>query len=517
MSQTYDVIIAGAGPIGLLLACELGLGGATVLVLERDTKLESPWKVEPLGYRGLNTLSIEAFYRRGLLSKFFDPSERPSVLEKKPKFQFAGHFAGISLDANKLELSRWKYRLPGPSLVPGPTTIQRVETTLNERAESLGVTIFRGHGVTKIVAHDNNGVTVEAGEKGSFRGRWLVGCDGGRSVVRRAAGFDFVGTEARFTGYVVKCDLDDADNLKMGFNITRTGMYIRGFPQTIHLVDFDGGAFDRTQEITKEHIQDVVRRVTGDSDVKVTAIHLAASFTDRSKQAATYRKDRILLAGDAAHIHSPLGAQGLNLGLGDAMNLGWKLAATVRRESRSDTVPVDLALLDTYESERHPIAAWVLEWTRAQVATLQPDLFGAALQTLIRDFMDTNDGTNLCIDRVWGLSQRYNLGDGEAHAHPLIGCSAPDFEFLDGLRLGSKLEDGRGLLVDFEDGAALRKLAGGEKDEYRVNYVGMGAKNRCGLGAIFVRPDGVVAWVTEESTQPDLEAARAALAQWVGL
>ena len=118
------------------------------------------------------------------------------------------------------------------------------------------------------------------------------------------------------------------------------------------------------------------------------------------------------------------------------MNLGWKLAATVRREPGSDGAPADLALLDTYESERHPIGAWVLEWTRAQVSMLQPDLYGAAVQALIRDLIDTTDGTNLFIDRHWGLSQRYNLGEGEAHAHPLVGCSALDFELHDGSRLG---------------------------------------------------------------------------------
>jgi 2-polyprenyl-6-methoxyphenol hydroxylase-like FAD-dependent oxidoreductase len=448
MSTLYDVIIAGAGPIGLCLACELGLAHASVLVLERDLKPESPWKVEPLGRRGLNTLSVETFYRRGLLSKLFDPGERPSTLQKTPGFQFGGHFAGIMLNANKLDLDRWKYRLPGPALVPGPTTIERIETTLTERAESLGVTILRGDGVTKIAAQDDDSVTVEAGENQSFRSKWLVGCDGGRSVIRKAAGFDFVGTEAKFTGYAVKCDLDHPEKLKAGFHFTKSGMYIVGRPDTLHLVDFDGAAFDRTQEITQEHIQDVLSRITGITDVKITTIHLASSFTDRSKQTTSYRKGRVLLAGDAAHIHSPLGAQGLNVGLGDAMNLGWKLAATVRRESGSGA-PADLALLDTYESERHPVAAWVLEWTRAQVSTLQPDLYGAAVQALIRDLIDTTDGTNLFIDRVWGLSQRYTLGDGEAHEHPLVGCSAPDFELHGGSRLGPKLEGGRGLSYRF--------------------------------------------------------------------
>jgi 2-polyprenyl-6-methoxyphenol hydroxylase-like FAD-dependent oxidoreductase len=165
--------------IGLFLACELGLQRASVLVLEHDLKPESLWKVEPLGWRGPNTLSVEAIYRRGLLSKFLDPDQRPSTLQKTPRFQFGGHFAGIMLNANKLDLDRWKYRLTVPALVPAPTTIERIETVLTERAESLGVTILRGNGVTKIAAQNDSSVTVEAGENQSFRGKWLVGCDGG--------------------------------------------------------------------------------------------------------------------------------------------------------------------------------------------------------------------------------------------------------------------------------------------------------------------------------------------------
>jgi 2-polyprenyl-6-methoxyphenol hydroxylase-like FAD-dependent oxidoreductase len=513
MTQLYDVIIAGAGPIGLQLACELGLAHVSVLVLERDLEPQSPWKDAPLGRRGLNTPSVEGFYRRGLLYKFFDPSQRPSSLPKTTGFQFGGHFAGIMLNANRLELDRWKYRLPGPALIPGPTTMGRIETVLTERAENFGVTILRGTGVTRIAAQDDDSVTVEAGDNKSFRGKWLVGCDGGRSVVRKAAGFDFVGSDAKLTGYAVKCDFDHPEKLKPGFHATKTGMYVVG-PNTLHLADFDNATFDRTQEITQEHLQDVLNRVSGIADVKITRTHLASSFTDRSKQATAYRKGRILLAGDAAHIHSPLGAQGLNTGLGDAMNLGWKLAATVRQESGGKAI--DLTLLDTYESERHPIGAWVLEWTRAQISTLLPDLFGAAVQKLMRDLIDTADGTNLFIDRFWGLSQRYNLGDDETHVHPLVGCSAPDFELSDGSRLGSKFEGGQGLLVDFEDDGGLKKLVVSAKYEARVDYISLGAKDRRDLRALLVRPDGVVAWAVEDGVEPDIDVANAALEHWFG-
>lgn len=518
-SQFYDVIIAGAGPVGLFLACELALAKTSVLVLESSPTAESPWKLLPLGRRNLNTPSIETFYRRRMLEKVFDTSERPSHHEKKPGFQFGGHFAGIALNANKLDLDRWKYRLQGPSLIPGHATIDRIESVLIERAESLGVTILRGHGVIKFSQVDSS-VTVEAGEEDrSFSGRYLVGCDGGRSIVRKAAGFDFIGTEAKFTGYAVKCDFEHPENLKMGFHVTKAGLYINGGPNVLYMTDFDSGAFDRSQEITQERVQGILDRVSGRTDMKISRMYLASSFTDRCKQTTTYRKGRVLLAGDAAHIHGPVGSQGLNLGLGDAMNLGWKLAATIRQEGLANKTGawVNLTLLDTYESERHPIGAWVLEWTRTQVMMLSPDPYGQAIQGLIRDIIDTDDGTNMLLGRHWGLSQRYKLGESAAHAHPLVGCSAPDFELDDGSRLGPKLEGGRGLLVNFEDDTVFRNLIVDGKYKTMIEYVGMGAKDTRGLRALLIRPDGIVAWVAEQDAKPDVEAARAALEQWFGI
>ncbi|KIV84395.1 hypothetical protein PV11_00178 [Exophiala sideris] len=517
MDKAYDVVIAGGGPIGLCLACELGLAGASVLVLERDSKLESPWKISPLGLRGVNTQSVEAFYRRGLLNKIlgsgiFDPDGRPQSFQKKPGFAFGGHFAGIMMNANKLELDRFKYRINGPALQPGPTTLDRVESVLSEAAESLGVTILRGHGVTIIASEDDHGVTVETADGQSFRGKWLVGCDGGRSASRKAAGFEFPGTEPKFTAYAVYCDLEHAETLKPGFNPTKTGMYITGAkPGALYLVDFDGGAYDRSQEITIEHIQEVMCRVSGKPDIEVTKVHLASAFTDSSRQVTSYRKGRVLLAGDAAHIHPPLGSQGLNVGIGDAMNLGWKLAATIRGEAESQAGS-DLKLLDTYESERRSIAAWVLDWTRAQVSTIQPDEHGAAMQRLIRDVIDTTDGTNLFIDRAWGLTQRYDLGDG----HPLIGSSAPDFELVDGSRLGDKMHNGHGLLVDFTHNAALKSLVTEGEFGVRLDHVGIRAKDTRGLQSLLVRPDGIVAWVAEEDGNFDIDAAKRALERWFG-
>uniref|UniRef100_A0A093VLI7 Putative aromatic compound monooxygenase YhjG n=1 Tax=Talaromyces marneffei PM1 TaxID=1077442 RepID=A0A093VLI7_TALMA len=516
MNKLYDVIIVGAGPVGLFLACELRLARASVLVLDQDLKLESPFKDAPLGFRGINTSSVESLYRRGLLGEFVDLEKRVLGLQKTEGFQFGGHFAGIGLNANKLELDRWEYRLPGPGLIPHQTTLQHVETVLSKQAEKLGVTVLRSHGVQHIAAQNDKSVTVEAGETNqSFTGKWLVGCDGGRSAIRRAAGLGFEGTEAKLTGYAVHCELDHPEKLKQGFNPTANGMYVSIMKNSMHLFDFDDGAYDRTQKITKEHLQEVLNRVTGVTDLKIEKVHSASSYTDRCMQANTYRKGRILLAGDAAHIHSPLGGQGLNLGLGDAFNLGWKLAATIRQEANNDKTPVNLDLLDTYEAERRPIATWALDWTRAQVSILQPGPFGRANRNLVSEFINTTDGTNLFLDRFWGLTQRYNLdgNDGKKTIHPLVGSSVPDFEFEDGSRLGSKMAAGRGLIIDFQDNAALRELAE-EKYGAKVDYLNVSAKDRRGLGAVIVRPDGFAAWAIEDNEKPDMDAAKAVLEKW---
>ncbi len=497
MNNIYDVIISGAGPVGLFLACELGLAGTTVLVLERDVNIDTPYTEEPLGLRGVNTLSAEAFYRRGLMEQVFGlDSDRPASFTKTPMFQFAGHFAGIMLDANKFDLSRWKYRLPGPSLSPGRTNLGRLIKVLSERAESLGVTILRGSTVTSLSQKDNE-VTVNAGDQ-VYRAKYLVGCDGGRSTVRKEAGFEFVGTDAEFTGYTGICELDDASKLKANFHVTPMGMYFTRPLGHVAMMDFDGAKFDRTQTVTREHFENVLRRVSG-TDVSVEALHFASTFTDRARQATTYRKNRVLLAGDSAHIHSPLGAQGLNAGLGDAMNLGWKLAATVK-----ETAPE--GLLDTYTEERHPVGAWVLEWTRAQVAILKPNPFAAASFKIMKELIDTTDGTNYFIDKVWGLTQRYDLGD----EHQLVGASVPDFEFASGLRLGTLMNSGKGLLIDFTNDSLLAELSSAWKPQ--VSYVNEKPKDSLGLNVLLVRPDGIVAWLTEG--EPDLDKLKSAFNRW---
>ena len=507
LSIIHDVVIAGAGPVGLFLACELRLAGLSVLVLEQAEDPHSPLKRLPFGMRGLSAPTIEAFYRRGMLDDITaaQGAKQPSGDSnastaahwmRKPR-RPAGHFAGIQFFHDNIDTS-WPYRLPSPAGTSMMVEMQSLEAVLAARASAKGVEIRRGLGVEDFVQSDE-GVTIGAGGE-TFRGRWLVGCDGGRSTVRKAGGFAFVGTDPEFTGYSVDVEMADPDKLVPGRHYTPTGMYTYQQPGTIAMVDFDGGAFHRTQPITREHVQAVLRHISG-TDITLTALQLATTWTDRAHQATAYRNGRVLLAGDAAHIHSPLGGQGLNLGLGDAMNLGWKLAATIRGDA-----PVDL--LDSYARERHPVAAQVLDWSRAQVSLMRPSRSSRALEAIIRDLIDTRDGATYFAERVWAVSLRYDLGGG----HPIVGRSAPDFELADGTKLGDYLRNGKGLLLDFEDSTPLRALA--SRLNGRIEYVASDVKDRLGLSAVLVRPDGFVAWAGE--AEPNDEDAAQAASRWFG-
>lgn len=489
----HDVVIAGAGPVGLFLACELRLAGASVLVVEQAEDPRSPLKRPPFGIRGLSAPTLEALYRRGLLDEIAAPLDISigAHWRGQPR-RAAGHFAGIQFFQDDIDRTKWTYRLPGPIEPPFAVDMERIETVLTARAAALGADIRRGRAVEALEVSDN-GVLVRSGQE-SFAGRWLVGCDGGRSIVRKTAGFDFTGSDPEFTGYSVEVELADPEKLRPGRHYTPTGMYTYTAPGAIAMADFDGGAFHRTQPVTLDHVQTVLRRISG-TDVNLTALLVAATWTDRAFQASDYRRGRVLLAGDAAHIHSPLGGQGLNLGLGDAMNLGWKLAATIR----GDAPP---GLLDSYAAERHPIGARILDWSRAQVAILRPSPSSRALEAIMRDLVETRDGATYFAERVWGVSLNYDLGGG----HPLVGRSAPDFELADGRRLGEILRTGKGVFLDFEGRFPL------END--RITSVACDAKDQLGLSAVLVRPDGFVAWASDGMV--NLAEAVVAAKRWFG-
>lgn len=510
-----DVVVAGAGPVGLLLADELALAGVRVRVVER---LAEPDQTIKAG--SINVPTGEALYRRGFLPALERAQQQ--TMERMRQFlvaqggarpgpgtrpRFLGHFAAMMLDAGLVDADDPDFAGHGPVAAVAGVGQQDLEAILAGRAAELGVRVDRGVALTGFTA-DDEGVTVEvSGANGveRIRAGWLVGCDGGRSAVRRLAGFDFPGTDPEITGHQALVELADTDGLRPGWNRTDTGIYVHGpVPGRILTVEFDGPPLDRDAPITAAELQNSLRATSG-TKARVTAVHSATRWTDNTRQATTYRMGRVLLAGDAAHVHSAFGGQGLNLGVGDAMNLGWKLAATVQGRAPD-------GLLDTYTAERHPVGEWVLDWTRAQVALMRPDPRTAALRAVVGDLAATVAGTTYFAKKLSGVWQRLDLGGD----HPLVGASAPDLELADGGTLAGHLRAGAAVLLDLADDPALRKVGAGYPG--RIEVVHTRCAQRAELAGLLVRPDGFVAWAVDAGADPD--AARAgldtALRRWSG-
>lgn len=495
----YDVIISGAGPVGLFLACELALARCSVLILEKTKNPYSPLKRLPFGIRGLSAPTIEGFYRRGLLQELeiHKNLKSPHQNAGQGARRQVGHFAGIPFHEGDIDTSRWRYRLPGSTPTSLISEMEELETMLTRRAASLGVAIRRGLPVTGF--HQTGDTVIVRSDDQAFQGKWLVGCDGARSIVRKLGGFEFAGTEPEFTGYTAKVDIADPEKLRQGRNVTPTGMYLQSQPGYLMIQDFDGGAFHGSEKpVTLEHVQEILRRVS-DTDVTISFLHIATTWTDRARQATTYRNGRVILAGDAAHIHAPLGGQGLNLGLGDAMNLGWKLAATILNKAPE-------GLLDTYFTERHHIGVQVLDWSRAQVEIMKPKPDARALYAIVRDLADTRDGATYFAERVWGINTHYHLGG----THPLMGHSVPNFELEDGRMTGELMHSGQGVLLDFESNASLKTLVVEYGD--RIKYVAVRAKEQLGLSAVLIRPDGYIAWASDKNQA--VTELKKAIARW---
>ncbi|AOP51089.1 FAD-dependent oxidoreductase [Streptomyces lydicus] len=517
MTSDADVVVAGGGPVGLMLACELALAKVSVTVLERLTEVDTKIKAG-----AINSPSAEAFYRRGMLpdlaaaqragierfSSFLRQRQAAgaSGLQAPPKF--AGHFAGIMLRGDLLDESDPDFDGPGPAGEVGLVPQEVLERLLAARAAELGVELRRGVTLTGFDAGED-GVTVHT-SGGTLRTGWLVGCDGGRSTVRRLAGFPFPGTAPEITGHQALVEMTGAEKLGAGWNWTETGTYVHGpMPGRILTVEFDGPPADREAPVTAQELEESLRKVSGVEGVRIHKVRTATRFTDNARQVPDYRAGRVLLAGDAAHVHAPFGGQGLNLGIGDAMNLGWKLAATVHGWAPD-------GLLDTYTAERHPIGAWALDWTRAQVALMRPESHSRALREVIAELTGTVDATTFFTKKISGVWQRNDLpGD-----HPLIGRSAPDLEFSDGSRLAEQLHGGQGLLLDLTDDAELRKRATGYDGRLRV--LTAGCPGQPGLAGLLVRPDGCTAWAADRAdaagsavpAAPD--ELDAALRRWFG-
>ncbi len=499
-----DVVISGGGPVGLMLACELRLKNVDVLVVER---LSEPDLTIKAG--SVNLTTAEAFYRRGLLPAVDEVVRQNAEQIKKflesrggggPKPALpVGHFAGIMVASHGVDFGDPAFRDVGPASRVVVVQQQAVEAILGARALELGAEIRRGVEVTGFDAGDD-GVTVRLDDGSEIGAGWLVGADGGRSFVRKHAGFEFPGTDPAVTGRQALAELTGAEVLPAGWQHGNGGLYVHGpMPGRMLTVEFDGPPEDRHTPITAEELEDSFRRVSG-ADIRVTKVHSATRFTDNARQATTYRKGRVLLAGDAAHVHSPFGGQGLNLGIGDAVNLGWKLAATIH-----GTAPD--GLLDTYTTERHPIGEWVLEWTRAQVALMRSDVRTKALRQVVTDLLLTDDGATYLAKKLSGVLHRYPI-DGE---HDLTGRGAPDFAFADGTRLGEHLQDGKALLLDLAENAELRETASG----WAAHVTTLTAKcvSEPALTAVLIRPDGYIAWAREDGTTTGLADS---LHRWFG-
>lgn len=483
-----DVIVAGAGPTGLMLAGELRLAGVRVAVLER---LPAPTGQS----RGLGFTSrtMEVFDQRGLLSRFGEV-ETSDV----------GHFGGLFVDFGVLEGA-----LQAAKSIPQ----SRTEAVLEEWVVQLGADLRRGHEVTGL-SDDGDGVTVEArgadGATYTLRAAYLVGCDGGRSTVRKAAGISFPGTASTLEMFLADVRNLDLEPSMIGTSHAGGMVMVGPLPGGItRLILCERGAPPR-QRTEPPHFDEVAagwKRVTG-QDISHGEPVWVSAFGDATRLAAQYRRGRVFVAGDCAHIHLPAGGQGMNTGIQDAVNLGWKLAAVVRGRAPEE-------LLDTYHAERHPVGERLMMNTRAQGLLF---LGGAEVQPL-RDVLTElirypQVGRHLAA-MVSGLEIRYDVGGG---AHPLLGRRMPNAELVGAdvkVRVAELLRAGRGLLLDFDDNPVLRRRAAPWSD--RVDTVtasprGAGEPELRQTGSVLVRPDGYVAWAAPGSHR-DLPSS---LARWFG-
>jgi 3-(3-hydroxy-phenyl)propionate hydroxylase len=477
----HAVVVAGAGPTGMMLGAELTLAGVEVVIVEPRLTPE----LEGSRAGGLHARTIEVFDQRGIAERFLSAGKT---------MQVAG-FGGVPLDISDFP-TRHPYGLA--------LRQNHIERILAGWIDELKVPVLRGREV-KGFTQDDSGVTVALSDGSSLRAQYLVGCDGGRSTVRKAAGIEFPGWDASVSNLIA--EVEAAQGPKFGFHHDALGRHaigkVDGTPRIgIVLVEEKVGI---TEAPTLEYLRALLHKVYG-TDFGVHSPVWISRFTDMARQAATYRKDRVLVAGDAAHVHYPAGGQGLNIGVQDAVNLGWKLAQVVKRSSPQ-------SLLDTYHRERHPIAARVLRLTLAQVAMLRADARDKALGETVTELLATPDGRQRYGGIMSGLEHHYDLGAG----HPLLGWRMPDLELTTAegpKRVFSFLHRARPLLLNLGARGAFSELT--QVPVLDATY--SGAWELPVLGkvdaplAVLIRPDGYVAWAGAPGDPKLSEALRA----WFG-
>lgn len=484
-----SVVVVGAGPAGLMLAGELRLAGADVTVLERHRARTG----EPRGI-GLTTGTMEVFDQRGLLRRF-EPHDTADT----------GHFGGVPFDPGVL----------APHLRPARTIPQSAtEQVLEDWARELGADLRRGH---DYLGHRDEGDTVtltvrrDDGTEYELATRYLVGCDGGRSAVREDAGFDFPGTAA--TTEMLLADLRgvDLEPRTTGEHAGGGFVTVAELPGGIHRIIVGEHGIPprrRTGPPAFEEVADLWKRLTG-IDVSHAEPVRVSAFGNASRQVSAYRRGRVLLAGDAAHVHLPAGGQGMDTSLQDSHNLGWKLASVLRGDAPED-------LLDTYHAERHPVGRALLADTRAQSRPVPGGEEAVPLREVLAELVGLPGATRHLAAEVSDKDIRYEVGGG---ANPLLGRRLPHLPLTtaDGTGTTSTalLRGGRGVLLDLEDNPVLRRRARPWQDRIDVvtaDPVLPGPGPADGTAALLVRPDGHVAWAAPGSHH-DLPGA---LARWFG-